>query len=62
MGDQYEEWQDEIARQIEASRVVGTCRECGGEIKQAEIEHGLANARECAPCVRDYVLGTIGDY
>lgn len=56
----YNEYQNELRRQVEESPVAGKC-ECGNEIRQAEIDMGVANKGECAHCVYDEVASMIGD-
>jgi hypothetical protein len=56
------ELQEVLKRDIKASPVIATCEECGGDIREGEVENGLSDGRECAQCVRDEVLSMIGDF
>jgi hypothetical protein len=62
MNDEYIESQEALTRHIQASPIVATCQECDSNIRQGEIEHGVATNRECAQCVRDEVLSMVGDF
>jgi hypothetical protein len=59
----FDEMQERIRATITLSPVVAQCRQdhCGKDIRQAEINMGLADKETCTACVSAYVADQFGE-